>query len=278
MSLALLMDIDGTLTPPRRTLLPEMAEALKKLIVPFHVAAGSDLVLVEPQFLRPLWDFGFRKDFEAFVSNGAAHFRCSFSRAYAVEKIGEFDFGRSLGPENYALLIQVLEDILSAEEFKLPDSVWVMGERIMDRGSMLNFSTIGRAKGNLTDEARENRDRFARFDKATNYRRKILAHLNDKLAKLVREKKLRIMLGGETSFDLVIEGKDKTNAVRGLLDHGYKRVVFLGDALFPGGNDSVITDFINNWNAPDPCPLTAIPVEGWLDTIRVFHDQGWIEH
>ena len=276
MNLVLLTDIDGTLTPPRRPLLPEMAEALKQLTVPFHVAAGSDLALVEPQFLRPLWDFGFRRDIEAFVNNGATHCHCPYSQRFAIEKVSEFDFRGHLGTEGFGCLMQALENVLRSEEFALPDTVRVIGDRIINRGSMLNFSPIGRPKGELTDVTLRNRHQFAQFDQASQYRRRILAHLNDQLSLLVREKRLRIMLGGETSFDLVIEGKDKTNAVSTLLRMGCKQVVFLGDALFEGGNDSVITDFIKNWNGPEACPVRAIQVSGWGDTLRIFHDQQWI--
>lgn len=276
MDLAILMDIDGTLTPPRRALLPEMAEALKALTVPFHVAAGSDMVLVEPQLLKPLWDFGCRKDFDAFVSNGATQYRCPYSEGYFLRKVSEFDFAHHLGEAASALLMDTLEEVLSSDTFSLPSNVKVIGDRITHRGSMVNFSPIGRPKGDLNDEARRNRAEFARFDQGTGYRRRILAFLNQRLEQVIAAKKLRILLGGETSFDIVIDGKDKTNAVRYLLRQGCRQVVFLGDALFEGGNDSVITDFIRRWEGPGPCPLTAIQVEGWEHTMRVFAERGWM--
>src|SRR5512133_2706514 len=98
--LALLMDIDGTLTPPREPLRSEMAQTLARLRVPFHVAAGSDLPLIEPQFFRPLWDFGVRRDFEAFINNGALHCRCPYSQRYAVDIVEGFDFQNHLGSEH----------------------------------------------------------------------------------------------------------------------------------------------------------------------------------
>ena len=276
MDLALLMDIDGTLTPPRRALLPEMAEVLKRLTVPFHVAAGSDILLVEPQLLRPLWDYGFRKDFDAFVSNGATQYHCPYSQGYQLLLTSEFDFREHLGGAGSQLLVDVLEEVLVSSEFCLPPSVRVIGDRITHRGSMVNFSPIGRPKGELTEDSRQNRAAFARFDKETGYRRRILTHLNSRLTDLISGKKLRILLGGETSFDIVIDGKDKTNAVRSLLEGGVREVVFLGDALFEGGNDSVISDSIRRWSGPGQCPLTAIQVESWEDTCRILAERGWL--
>lgn len=276
MDFVVLADIDGTLTPPRKALPREMAETLNDLIVPFHVAAGSDLPLVEPQFLRPLWKFGFRRDFDAFLSNGAAYYRCLYTQGYVIEKVEELDFRHYLGKTSYGLLLEILGEILQQPEFHLPSPLAVIGERIIDRGSMLNLSPIGRPRGQLAEEAQENRRRFRAYDEETGYRLRMFAVLQQRLASLTREKQLRIMLGGETSFDLVVEGKDKTNAVRKLLQSGVRKVVFVGDALFPGGNDSVIREFIQQWSGEGPCPLEAVPVEGWHHTMQVFHERKWL--
>lgn len=276
MSLAVLTDIDGTLTPARRALQSEMAEALKRLKVEFHVAAGSDLKLVEPQFLRPLWDFGFRRDFDAFVSNGATHLHCAFSRGFLVENVHDFHFRSHLGEANYQRLLDSIGGILSDPEFALPSTVVVIGEQIVDRDSMLNFAPIGRPKGELSEDAFANRKRFVEFDRSTEYRKRIRDRMVRELSSVISEKGLRIMFGGETSFDIVIEGNDKTKPVRALLDRGIREVVFLGDALFPGGNDSVISDFVTNWKGSGPCPLRPIQVADWKDTIRVMEREGWL--
>lgn len=274
----LLFDIDGTLTAPRIPLNAEMAGALKRLNVPWHVAAGSNLDLVTPQFLKPLWDFGCRRDFDAFVSNGSAHYRCPFSTHFAIDEVSVFDFEKHLGNEGFKRVIRELETILDSEHFRLPSSVAVLGEQIGNRGSMVNCVPIGRpAKATLDDGALRNREAFATFDRETNYRRRVIEHLNDRLADIIAAKSLRIMLGGETSFDLVIEGKDKTNAVTTLNNADCAKIVFIGDALFPGGNDSVIMDYIESWDSPEPCPVSAIKVDGWEHTLREFRENGWLE-
>lgn len=276
MELALLFDIDGTLTPPRRRLLPEMAAALGRLTVPFHVAAGSDLPLVQPQFLEPLWEYGFRGDFEAFLSNGSAHYRCEYRREPSLVKIEEFNFRRHFGDEDYAELLETTEAILDDAAFRLPPPLRVLGERLVDRSSMLNVTPIGRPRGELDGAAIENRERFAEFDRETGYRRKMLEVFEARLGQLQAEHELLIMLGGETSFDFVVAGMDKTNAVRGLFAEGYERLVFVGDALFEGGNDSVISDYIAAWDGRGECPLEAIQVDGWEDTLRALEARGWL--
>jgi hypothetical protein len=276
MSLALLLDIDGTLTPPRQTLRREMADALGQLNVPFHVAAGSDLALVEPQFLAPLWDFGFRGGFEAFVSNGSAHYRCDYGAQLAIVKRSQFDLRLHFGDDDFARLLATLESILAGEEFQLPAPLAVIGERIVDRRGMVNVTPIGRPPGELDTAAQRNRAAFAVFDRDTGYRRRMLLALRRELDWLCRGKRLQILLGGETSFDLVIADMDKTNAVRGLLALGVDKVVFLGDALWEGGNDAVIRDLIARWQEAGACPLEAIQVESWEHTIEVFRARGWL--
>jgi hypothetical protein len=92
----------------------------------------------------------------------------------------------------------------------------------------------------------------------------------------VERRKLRIVLGGQTSFDISVEGRDKTYAVRRLLADGYERLVFMGDALFEGGNDAPIREFVENWEGDGPCPVEAVQVESWHDTVRLMVERGFV--
>jgi phosphomannomutase len=274
--LALLFDIDGTLTPPRQPLRPAMAAALGRLNVPFHVAAGSDLPLVKPQFLDPLAESGFRGEFEAFLSNGAAHYRCRYAAELAIVKQSEFEMRRHLGNESFERMLREVEEVLDSADYRLPPPLQVIGSRLVDRRGMLNVTPIGRPADTISPAAQINREHFARFDRETGYRRRMLATFHERLGWLAQSGRLRMMLGGETSFDFVIEDMDKTNAVRGLLAMGLDRVVFLGDALFPGGNDSVIGDLVDRWQAQGDRRLEAVPVDGWEDTLRILGERGWL--
>ena len=273
--IALLMDIDGTLTPPRQPLLVEMADALKGLKIPFNVAAGSDRPLVEPQFLQPLWDFGYRRKFEAFVDNGATQLSCDFTEEYQIDEVFKFSFADHLGAEDNQALLDALKELDSIDEFKLADNLKVIGERLTDRGSMINYAPIGRTKV-ITDEALQNRNDFVAFDKSTGYRKKIMEFLTGKLGHIMEAKGLNILFGGETSFDINIRGKDKTLPVMKFLEAGYEKVAFMGDALFDGGNDSVVQDLVDNWNPDEKCPVEAIPVTSWEHSIEVFKERDWL--
>lgn len=273
---ALVFDIDNTLTPPRRALKQEMADILKGLEIPFFLVAGSDLPLIKDQFIKPLHEFGFRSEFDAFLCNGATRYRCKFSDTFSIDTIRDFDFQNYLGDDNFKFMLSVIEQTLKMKEFLLPPPMIVLGKQITFRHSMVNVAPIGRPEGQLTAEAYKNRDALVEYDNKTGFRRKMLAHLNDKLAKLRDEKKLFISLGGETSFDIVIEGNDKSYAIHTLLNEGFEKLLFFGDALFEGGNDEAILHYINKWPKDKHCPVQAIPVSNWKETIEHLNKMGLI--
>jgi phosphomannomutase len=269
----LLFDIDNTLTPPRRPLNAEMAEVLKSLEFQFHVAAGSHYGILESQFFRPLFDFGFKGKFQAFISNGARHCEFDYSDGFSMSIISDFDFRAHLGVENYQYLLDVLIRAEQSPEFRIEPPLRIVGDTIGLRGSMINFVPIGRKQGERDDEDyREARDMFVAFDNSTGYRRRLLQHLNTELARLIETRDLTITLGGETSFDLSIKNKDKSNAVWTLLEMGVERIIFLGDALFENGNDATIKRVVDTWPSDSPCPLETIQVNGWQNTIDVLRD------
>lgn len=270
MKTALALDIDNTLTPPRQPIEKEMTDILKRLRVPFYVAAGSHLSLLRKQFFEPFYNFGFREHFDAFVSNGAIHYHCDYSDKMKIDLVSEFKIRDHLGENDYNYLLKRLTETLEMAEFQLPPSLNVVDGRIVDRVSMINLCPIGR-KHQEDSDARLNRESFVAFDRATGYREKMIRHLNQMLSHLINNRQLHITLGGQTSFDIGIVGEDKTKPVRTLLAEGFERVIFIGDALFEGGNDAAINDFIREWPQDSKCPAEAIQVSSWHETIEILH-------
>jgi phosphomannomutase len=267
----LLFDIDNTLTPPRRPLNAEMAEVLKQLKYQFHVAAGSHYGILESQFFRPLADFGFKRKFHAFINNGARHCEFDYADGLSMKIISDFDFKSHLGEANYDFLIDVLKRAEQSPEFRIEPPLRIVGDTIGLRGSMINFVPIGRKQGERDDaDYREARDQFVEFDERNGYRLKLLRHLNEELAGLMNSHDLTISLGGQTSFDLSIKNRDKSNAVWSLLEMGVEKIIFIGDALFENGNDATIKRVVDIWPDDSPCPLSVIQVSGWENTIDVL--------
>jgi len=271
----LLFDIDATLTPPRQPINREMVDVLKKLNVPFAVAAGSHMELLQDQFFKPLFDLGFRGVFDAYVSNGPMQYHCDYTKEPSTELVYAFNIREHLGEEYYQDMISAFDEILKKEEFALPPEINILPEKITDRGSMINFITMGRSKIEGQKEQGD-RKRFVEFDKSTDYRSKIIDFLKERLKKQVEEKGLKILLGGQTSFDIVIDGYDKTYPLRKLVPTEFEKAVFIGDALYPGGNDYVVQEFIDKWDQSEPCPYEAIKTESWENTIEILKNKGFI--
>jgi len=103
------------------------------------------------------------------------------------------------------------------------DRVW--GEVIEDRGSQITFSALGQ-QAPLAEKEKWDPD-FAK-------RQKIKAILETVLPEF------SVRLGGTTSVDVTRPGVDKAYGIRKLRDLlgiSLNEMIFVGDALFPGGND-----------------------------------------
>ena len=119
-------------------------------------------------------------------------------------------------------IISSLQKAIGLSGFKA-ERVW--GEPIEDRGSQITFSALGQ-QAPLEEKKRWDPD----FTK----RKKIKAVLEN----LIPE--FSVHLGGTTSVDVTKPGIDKAYGIRKLRDIlgiTIKEMIFIGDALFPGGND-----------------------------------------
>jgi len=119
-------------------------------------------------------------------------------------------------------IISSLEKAVGVAGFKV-EKVW--GEVIEDRGSQITFSALGQ-QAPLEEKDKWDSD-FAK-------RKKIKAILDT----FIPEFSVRI--GGATSIDVTKPGIDKAYGIRklrDLLSISLKEMIYVGDALFVGGND-----------------------------------------
>ena len=103
------------------------------------------------------------------------------------------------------------------------EKVW--GEVIEDRGSQITYSALGQG---APLEAKK------KWDPDFTKRKKIKALLEPLIGDF------SVRLGGSTSIDITKPGIDKAYGIRKLRDIlgiAIDEMVFVGDALFPGGND-----------------------------------------
>lgn len=119
-------------------------------------------------------------------------------------------------------ILEAFDTSLEATGFR-PEQTW--GERIEDRGSQITFSALGQ-QAPIKEKEHWDPD-FAK-------RKVIQADLR------LRLPELSINMGGATSIDITQKGVDKAYGLKKLRDASgipLEQMMFIGDAIFPGGND-----------------------------------------
>jgi phosphomannomutase len=99
------------------------------------------------------------------------------------------------------------------------------GEVIEDRGSQITFSALGQAAP--LDEKKKWDPDFAKRERMKALLEELIPGFS-------------VRLGGTTSIDITKPGIDKAYGIRKLRDLlgiSIEEMIFIGDALFPGGND-----------------------------------------
>jgi len=142
-------------------------------------------------------------------------------------------------------IMSSLQQAFEVAGFKV-EKVW--GEVIEDRGSQITLSALGQ-QAPLSEKEKWDPD----FGK----RKKIQVILGT----LIPEFSVR--LGGSTSIDVTKPGIDKAYGIRKLRDLlgiALQEMIFVGDALFPGGNDYPAIE----------AGVVSIPVCGPKETRRVI--------
>jgi phosphomannomutase len=231
-------DLDGTLAESKSPLDAEMAGLLHDLlgIVKVAVISGGAWKQFEEQLLSNLPRDERLANLPLLPTCGTQFFRygADWKKVYSED----------LAADEKARIESSLEKAVSQAGFK-PQKLW--GEQIEDRGSQITFSALGQ-EASLDEKDRWDPD-FAK-------RKKIKAILD----KLLPEFSVR--MGGATSIDVTKPGIDKAYGIRKLrdiLDLPLKDMIFIGDALFVGGNDY----------PAEEAGVVSIPVGGPSETKRV---------
>ena len=234
----IVFDLDGTLAESKSSLDAEMSRLLSDLlgIVKVAVISGGGWPQFEKQVLSHFPHDESLVNLSLLPTCGTQFFR------YAGDwkKIYSEDFTT----EEKEKIVGSLKKAVAEAGFQA-EKVW--GEAIEDRGSQITFSALGQ-QAPLEEKKKWDSD-FAK-------RKKIKAILD----KLIPEFSVR--LGGATSVDVTKPGIDKAYGIRKLRDVlgiSLKEMIFIGDALFPGGNDY----------PAEQAGVVSIPVQGPHETKRV---------
>jgi phosphomannomutase len=212
----IVFDLDGTLAESKSPLDARMATLLHDLlgIVKVAVISGGDWPQFEKQVLCHLPHDGSLANLSLLPTCGTKFFQ--YKRDW--KKLYSEDFTA----DEKERIISSLKNAVAEAAFKV-EKVW--GETIEDRGSQITFSALGQ-QAPLDEKDKWDPD-FAK-------RKKIKAILDPLIPGF------SVRLGGATSIDVTKPGIDKAYGIRKLRDIlgiSLQEMIFIGDALFPGGND-----------------------------------------
>jgi phosphomannomutase len=231
-------DLDGTLAESKASLDAEMAALLHDLlgVIKVAVISGGDWPQFEKQLLPNLPPDERLANLSILPTCGTKFFQYSGD----WKKLYEEDFTA----DEKKRILSSIEKALGVAGFKV-EKVW--GEVIEDRGSQITFSALGQ-QAPLEEKSKWDPD----FTK----RKKIKAILDT----LIPEFSVR--MGGATSIDITKPGIDKAYGIRKLRDLlgiSLKEMIYIGDALFVGGNDY----------PAEEAGVASIPVRDPRETKRV---------
>jgi phosphomannomutase len=212
----IVFDLDGTLAESKASIDAEMTELLNSLlgIVKVSVISGGAWSQFEKQVLAHLCRDERLKNLSLLPTCG--------TKFYKFDSKWELLYSEDFTDAEKKKIIGSLQEATKTPDLK-PDQIW--GELIQDRGSQITFSGLGQ-QAPLEEKKKWDPD-FAK-------RKKIKALLD----KLIPEFSIR--LGGTTSVDVTKQGIDKAYGIRKLRDVlgiPIPEMIFVGDAVFPGGND-----------------------------------------
>jgi HAD superfamily hydrolase (TIGR01484 family) len=209
-------DLDGTLAASKAPLDPEMAALLAALlgIVRVAVISGGNWPQFEKQVLANLPHGDCLRQLSLLPTCG--------TKFYQYASDWKLLYSEDFTDNEKERIIAAFKQVIAGPEFK-PEQTW--GEQIEDRGSQITFSALGQQ---APIEAKQVWDP----DFARRKRMKV------SLDALIPEFSVR--LGGMTSVDVTKPGIDKAYGIRKLRDSlgiAIRDMIYVGDALFPGGND-----------------------------------------
>ena len=212
----IVFDLDGTLAESKSSIDGEMAKLLNSLlgIVKVSIISGGAWSQFEKQVLAHLSHDERLKNLSLLPTCG--------TKFYKYESKWEELYSEDFTDAEKQKIVGSLKKAMESSEGEV-EKIW--GDVIEDRGSQITFSALGQAAP-LEEKKKWDPD----FTK----RKRMKAVLD----KLIPEFSVR--LGGSTSIDVTKHGIDKAYGIRKLRDVlgiPIPKMIFIGDAVFPGGND-----------------------------------------
>lgn len=224
----LFFDLDNTLTPSKSLILPEHAPILKKL------SEQADVIVVSGH-----GDKDIKKHLREELLGSYHTLGQNGNRAET--KTGEVLWNRSLSDAQKAAIIAFTDKLRAHLNYTVKDE----NDIIDDRDSQIAYSLIGH---------HEDYDKKIAFDPKHEIRLSLLKQFADDVERL-KDANVEVRSGGTTVLDFFELGKNKGHNVAAFIEAmGWDKAesLYMGDALFPGGNDETVVGVIETQAVDGP--------------------------
>ncbi len=225
-------DLDGTLALTKAPMDAEMADLMKQLLAKKHVAVigGGKYELFQEQLLAPLADAP-----EALLKN-LSLFPTTSTRYYRYENGGwQKVYAHELSQEERKRITKTFEQAFIDVGYQHPEKTY--GPVIEDRGTQVTWSALGQnVVAELGPKGVELKEEWKK-----NFT-PVKMQVAERMAALLPD--LEVRAAGHTSVDVTKKGIDKAYGLAQIekyLGVPVADMLFVGDAIFPGGNDYAVT-------------------------------------
>ena len=220
---AALFDLDETLAPSFEPPASEMIARVLSLLerIPVAIVTGRDFGRIGDDFLARVSASAHVDRFFLLTEGAAQCFRWSGSAWREV-------YTESLSPLECERIKTAFKE--AAAETGALEGLPVFGEQFVQKRAMMAFAALGIGVP---------RDLKYTWDPGNVRREKLFSAIKRALPDL------EVLMGGATSIDVTRKGVDKAYGVRWLAEHlniAPPDMLYVGDALYPGGNDYVVIE------------------------------------
>ncbi|MBI2065424.1 MAG: HAD-IIB family hydrolase [Candidatus Yanofskybacteria bacterium] len=218
----IIFDLDGTLAESKGDIDEEMAGLLKRLLEKRQVAVigGGKYELFQSQLVEKLEaSEESLKNLFLFPTTSTSFYRYNAGKWECV-------YSMKLSPEEKLNVLDAFDKAFSELNYEYPEKI-IHPDIIEDRGSEITFSALGQhAPLALKEEWKKEH---------TDFKLKLVEILQKYLPEM------EVRAAGFTSIDITRKGIDKEYGIKQIekyLNVPIGDMLFVGDALFLGGNDS----------------------------------------
>lgn len=225
----IVFDLDGTLTKTKSNLEPDMSRTLNTLLKEKKVAVigGGTYAQFKKQFIAKL-------NCPPPLLSGLFLFPTTATSSYRYRNGWKKVYSFELSKNERESIKKAFREVLREINYVPPQKLY--GKVVEDRKTQVTFSALGQdVVAMLGERGVRLKEKWTREN----------TPLKLKIARMVQKRlpRLEVHAAGFTSIDVTRKGIDKAYGIRQIEKHlriPIRDMLFVGDAIFPGGNDYAV--------------------------------------